>query len=138
MATGHGRVYAAGAHGLSISQDGGDSWRLRAEGLHAGYCRAVAVCGTRLLLTASTGPSGGKAALYGSNLDGERFEHCRAGLPEWFGGNIDSLCLDALPEGELAAFGSDAGELYSSTDQGRSWMRVAGGLGRITRVLVLP
>jgi hypothetical protein len=138
VATGGGRVYAAGAHGLSVSQDGGDSWRLRAEGLHAAYCRAVAVCGPRLLLTASTGPSGGKAALYSSNLDGERFERCRAGLPEWFGGNIDSLCLDALPKGELAAFGSDAGELYSSTDQGRSWTRVAGGLGRITRVLVLP
>ena len=138
VATGGGRVYAAGAYGLSVSQDGGDSWRLRAEGLHAAYCRAVAVCGHRLLLTASTGPSGGKAALYSSNLDGERFERCRAGLPEWFGGNIDSLCLDALPEGELAAFGSDAGELYSSTDQGRSWTRVAGGLGRITRVLVLP
>src|SRR5262252_4676021 len=138
VATGHGRVYAAGAHGLSISQDGGDSWRLRAEGLHAGYCRAVAVCGSRLLLTASTGPSGGKAGLYGSSLDGERFERCRAGLPEWFGGNIDSLCLDAVPKGELTAFGSDAGELYSSTDQGRSWTRVAGGLGRITRVLVLP
>jgi len=138
VATGGGRVYAAGAHGLSISQDAGDSWQLRAEGLHAGYCRAVAVCGSRLLLTASTGPSGGKAGLYGSNLDGDHFERCRVGLPEWFEGNIDSLCLDALPKGELDAFGTDGGEIYSSTDQGQSWSRVASGLGRITRVLTLP
>ena len=138
VATGGGRVFAAGAHGLSISLDAGDSWRLRAEGLHAGYCRAVAACGPRLLLTASTGPSGGKAALYSSNLDGEHFERCREGLPEWFERNIDSLCLDALPKGELAAFGTEAGELYSSTDQGQSWTRLAAGLGRITRVLTLP
>ncbi|HKA49980.1 MAG TPA: hypothetical protein VKK19_10375 [Candidatus Dormibacteraeota bacterium] len=138
VATSAGRVYAAGSHGLSISQDGGDSWRLRADGLHARYCRAVTVCGPRLLLTASTGPSGGKAALYSSNLDADQFERCRVGLPEWFQGNIDSLCLDALPEGELAAFGTDAGDLYASGDQGQSWTRIAAGLGRITRVLTVP
>jgi hypothetical protein len=138
VATGAGRVYGAGAQGLSISADGGDTWQLRADGLHAAYCRAVAVCGPRLLLSASTGPSRGRAALYISGLDGERFEPCRGGLPEWFQGNIDSLCLDALPDGRLAAFGTETGELYASTEQGRSWTRVAEGLGRITRVLTLP
>jgi hypothetical protein len=138
VATAGGRVFAAGAHGLSISGDGGDSWQLHAAGLHSPYCRAVAVCGPRVLLSASSGPSAGQAALYSSTLDGDRFERCREGLPDWFAGNIDSLCLDALPEGELAAFGTEAGVLNVSTDQGRSWTMVAEGLGQITRVLTLP
>jgi hypothetical protein len=138
VATSGDRVYAAGARGLSISDDRGDSWRLSAAGLHATYCRAVAVCGPRLLLSASTGPGGGRAALYRSELDGSAFERCRSGLPEWFSGNIDSLCLDALPNGGLAAFGAENGELYSSTDQGGSWTRIATGLGEVRRVLVLP
>jgi hypothetical protein len=138
VATGGGRVYAAGAHGLSISGDGGGTWRLHAAGLHATYCRAVAVCGPRVLLSASNGPRGEKAALYTSTLDGDHLERCQQGLPDWFAGNIDSLCLDALPDGELAAFGTEAGELNVSTDQGRSWTKVAEGLGQITRVLTLP
>jgi hypothetical protein len=138
VATGAGRVYAAGAQGLSMSGDGGESWELHAAGLHATYCRALAVCGSRLLLSASTGPGRGQAAVYASGLEGDRFEHSREGLPEWFTGNIDSLCLDALPDGRLAAFGTETGELYASTEQGRSWTLVAEGLGHITRVLTLP
>jgi len=139
VATSGDRVYAAGARGLSISDDRGASWRLCTAVLHATYCRAVAVCGRRLLLSASTGPGGGgRAALYRSELDGNALERCRAGLPEWFSGNIDSLCLDALPDGQLAAFGAEDGELYASTDQGASWSRIATGLGQVRRVLVLP
>jgi hypothetical protein len=123
---------------LSVSKDGGHTWRLRAEGLHATYCRAVAVCGTRVLLSASSGPRGGRAALYRSDLDVERFERCGDGLPRWFDGNLDSYCVDALPGGELAAFGTEGGELYASTDEGSSWSRIASGLEEIRRVLVLP
>jgi hypothetical protein len=138
VATGEGCLYAAGAGGLSISDDEGDSWRLVADGLHATYCRAVARCGDAVLLSASAGPNGGRAALYRSDVEGRHLERCREGLPEWFAGNLDSLRVDALPGGELAAFGTERGELYASTDQGRSWVRSADGLGRIRRVLVMP
>lgn len=138
VATGGGRVYAAGARGLSVSGDGGASWQTHAAGLHATYCRAVAVFGPRVLLSASNGPSGGRAALYSSTLDGDHFERCTGGLPDWFEGNIDSLCLDALPDGGLAAFGTEAGELYASTDQGRSWTKIGERIGQVTRVLTLP
>jgi len=138
VATGAGRVYAAGARGLSVSEDQGDTWRTTREGLHAAYCRAVAVCGSHVLLSASEGPGGGRAAVYRGDLAGAGLERCRAGLPDWFAGNIDSLCLDALPGGELAAFASEAGEVYASLDQGASWRRVASGLGTVARVLVLP
>jgi hypothetical protein len=137
VVTGHGRVYAAGAAGLSVSEDGGDTWRLESAGLHAAYCRSVAVCGAHVLLSASEGPGGRRSALYRSDAAAERFERCRAGLPEWFGGNVDSLCLDALPGGELAALGT-AGEVHVSADEGATWRRVAHGLPTIHCVLALP
>jgi len=138
VVTGGGLVFAAGAHGLSVSSDGGDSWRLLARGLHAAYCRSVAVCGSTLLLSASDGPGHGRAALYRSGLDGEHFERCRGGLPEWFDGNIDSLCVDALPDGSLSAFASESGQLFSSTDEGSSWNRCADEVAGVNCVLVLP
>lgn len=76
--------------------------------------------------------------MYLSDLDGSAFERCRTGLPDWFEGNVDSLCLDALPDGSLCAFGSKTGELFASTDQGSTWNRLAEGLPGINCVLVLP
>jgi hypothetical protein len=139
VATGGGRVYAASARGLEVSMDGGESWSLNHQGLHARYCRAVAVCGKHLLLSASDGPNDrGRAALYRSDLAGRSFERCGEGLPEWFRGNLDSGCVDALPDGSLAAFGSAEGDVYASVDEGASWSRVASGLSRIQSVRVVP
>ena len=138
VVTGSGRVYAAGAGGLWVSADQGGSWRLSTEGLHATYCRSVAVCGDILLVSASAGPHGGRAALYRSDLDGNSFQRCHDGLPEWLEGNLDSLCVDALPSGSLAAFATEGGEVYASTDQGSSWARLAEGVGPVHCVLTLP
>ena len=138
VVTGGGNVYAAGARGLSVSSDAGESWRTATRGLHATYCRSVAVCGSTLLVSASDGPSGGRAAVYRSTDGAETFERCAVGVPDWFEGNIDSLCLDALPDGALAAFASESGELFTSTDRGATWSRAAERLGRVTCVLVMP
>jgi len=138
VVTGGDRVYAAGAYGLSVSDDGGESWQLHHDGLHARYCRSVAVCGDIVLLSASEGPGGRRAALYRSDLTASHFDRCRDGLPEWFSDNIDSLSLDALPGGELAAAGTGDGEVYATTDRGASWSRVADGLRAIHCILVLP
>ena len=136
VTTGHGNVYAAGGAGLSISGDKGTTWATSDEGLHASYCRAVAVCGDMILLTASTGPRGGRSAVYRGPIDASSFERCDGGLPGWFGHNIDTYCLDAKPDGSLAAFGTEDGHLFTSTDQGRSWSQLANGLSEIRRVLV--
>lgn len=138
VVAGGGRVYAAGAGGLWVTQDQGESWRSSTKGLHATYCRSAAVCGETLLVSASTGPHGGRAALYRSGLDGNSFERCRDGLPEWFEGNLDSLCVDALPNGSLAAFATEDGDVYASADQGLSWARFAEALGPVHCVLTLP
>ena len=126
-------VLAAGAVGLAVSVDGGASWRIEREGLHATYARAVAVAGDHVLLTVSNGPRGGRAAIYRTVLEpGSAFERCTVGLPEWFDGNIDSGWLDA--RGREVAFGTGDGEVYRSDDAGERWTRAATGLPSIRAV----
>jgi hypothetical protein len=96
------------------------------------------VCGDPVLVSASTGPRGGRAAIYRGTLDGPSFERSQQGLPEWFEDNIDSYWLDAIPSGEFAAFGTSDGRLFGSTDQGATWAEVASGLPSIRCVLVVP
>jgi len=115
---------ATGADGVAVSSDGGETWSFVTEGLHASYSRAVAVGGTTLLASASTGPRGGRAAVYRRSLTGDGpFVKCVEGLPEWFSQNIDTFCLAA--SGSLAAFGTEEGSVYISEDEGQSWRRLA-------------
>jgi len=130
-----GLVLASTALGLARSDDGGASWSFQEDGLQASYSRAVAVAAETLLLSASTGPRGGQAAVYRRPLDGdEPFERCVAGLPEWFQGNIDTHCLAA--SGNAVAFGTEDGEVFLSEDEGRTWDNAATGLAPV-RALVL-
>ena len=54
------------------------------------------------------------------------FERCAAGLPGWFADNINTHCLAS--SGSTVAFGTSAGELFASRNEGRNWTRVADGL----------
>jgi hypothetical protein len=122
-----GLVLAAAARGLAVSADGGATWSIEREGLHASYGRAVAAAGDRLFLTASTGPFTERAAIYRRPIAGDGpFVKCEGGLPEWFADNIDSGCLAA--EGDRVAFGTERGEVYLSEDAGETWTRIANGL----------
>jgi hypothetical protein len=129
-----GLVLAATAAGLAMSSDGGSSWDFDRERLHSSYCRAVALCGDTVLLTAARGPYGGRAAVYRRSLDRVGFEKCEAGLPEWFGDNIDTGCLAS--DGETAAFGTSDGQVYLSQDAGRSWERAGERLPAVRSVLL--
>jgi hypothetical protein len=112
---------ACGVEGLAVSGDGGDTWRLDTAGLHATYCRAVAVAGETVLVSAALGPRGGRAAVYRRPLDADgEFERCTAGLPSWFDANIDTYRLDG--RGDLAAFASADGRVFVSEDAGESWV----------------
>ncbi len=135
---GWNRVFGACAWGLAASTDGGATWDIRSDGPHARYCRGVAVVGDTVLVSASNGPRGGRAAVYRGSVDGGPLERCRNGLPEWFDGNIDSYCLDAAPDLGVAVFGTEDGRVFASTDEGSSWTEVASGLPSIECVLVLP
>lgn len=125
-------VLAATARGLAVSRDAGASWEFHVEGLHAPYCRAVAVAGDTVLVSASVGPFGGGAAPY--RWAGGEFEKCAGGLPEWFGDNINTHCLAA--DGDRAAFGTSDGHVYLSRDGGGTWEQAADGLAAVTAVVL--
>jgi hypothetical protein len=131
-------VLAACAEGLAVSSDRGSTWSSRADGLESLYSRSVAVCGDSLLVSASRGPRGGRAAVYRTGLRTGPFERCASAGPGWFDDNIDTFCLDALPDGSFAAFGTTEGTVYASTDCGSTWGELATGLQKIRRVLILP
>jgi hypothetical protein len=125
-----GHVFAASAVGLAMSADGGESWRILTEGLHARYLRAVAVAGETVLVSASTGPGGRRAALYRTRADGHgEFERCRQGLPEWLGDNVDTHCLAA--RGATVVVGTGDGRVYGSADGGASFARLTKSLPAI-------
>ena len=131
-------VLAACAGGLATSADRGSTWTMRSDGLDAPYSRAVAVCGDAVLVSASTGPRGGRAAVYRGGLGGGSFERCDGRPAAWFADNIDTYCLDALNDGSFAAFGTGDGHLFGSADAGATWGELASGLPPIQHVLVVP
>lgn len=130
-------VAACGAGGVMISTDGGGSWETVEDGLHATYCRAVAVSDGHLVVSASTGPRSDRGAVYSRPLDeGGPFERCRLGLPEWFDGNVDTGWLSA--QGEKVAFAAPGGRVYLSSDASGTWMLVDGGLTDVATVVITP
>lgn len=120
-----GRAVAAAAVGLLTSDDDGRGWETTTDGLHATYARAVAVRDGTLLVSASTGPSTRRAAVYRRREDGA-LERCGDGLPEWFETNVDTRCLAV--GGDTAAFATGTGDVYRSDDGGRRWQHAASGL----------
>ena len=138
VATVEGMVLAACAEGLAVSTDRGSTWTMRTDGLDARYSRAVTICGEFVLVSASNGPRGDRAAVYRGDLAGGAFERCRDGLPEWFDHNIDTHCLDAPPGGSFVAFGTSDGSVFASEDAGGSWTERATGLQPVQCVLVMP
>ena len=127
-----GPLLVAAADGFGRSEDGGDTWRWENAGLHAHYCRAVALAGDTVLLSASAGYHGRRATVYRRRLDGERFERCRAGLPEWFADNVDTGCLAA--RGRTVVIGSEDGTVFLSRDAGERWDAIAKGLAPVRAV----
>ena len=111
LAPGGGLVLAAcGDGGLGVSRDDGATWRLCTDGLAATYCRAVAVSGGDVFVSASRGPGGEQSAVYKRPLDDDDapFEAVATGLS----GNVDS--------GRLVV--GDDGAVWYST--GGGWSRL--------------
>ena len=122
-----GRILAACAWGFAESRDSGGTWTITDDGLHASYCRAVAISGDAVLLSASTSHRGERAALYRRPLDADGpFERCTTGLPDWFDANVDTHWL--VSDAERAAFASPDGRIYVSEDAGATWTEAASGL----------
>ncbi len=126
-----GHAYAASARGLGITSDGAATWRFDSAGLHADYCRAVALGDRMVFLSASAGSGGSRAALYRRPIgDDGPFERCRSGLPEWFSTNLNTFCVAA--SGSFVAAGDADGTVYVSHDDGVTWEPAATGLPGVT------
>lgn len=127
-----GTVVAAAAGGLGWSTDDGVTWEWTDDGLHAAYCRAVAVDGSTVFVTASTGPSTSDGRLY-RGLVGERLEPCVSGVPASFPFNLDTGCVDAR-HGQ-AALGARDGRVFRSGDGGETFEQVTERVGGQVRVV---
>jgi hypothetical protein len=130
-----GVVMAAAAIGLCTSRDGGMTWDVEQEGMHASYCSAVAFLGDDVLVCASVDHFAAQAAIYRRRVDGhDSLVAIGGGLPAWIDGIADTGCIATC--GSAAALADRKGNLYVSADTGRSWSRRAGGLPPPSSVLI--
>lgn len=129
-----GTALAATARGLAVTSDGADTWSFHTDGLHASYCRAVAVTGERVFVSASRSNRGQEAAVYRTDLSGAVLERLDKGLPEWFSNNVNTGCLQAV--GELVVAGDPNGTVYRSADAGEAWSIVAEDLPPVRCIAV--
>ncbi|MEO7193115.1 MAG: hypothetical protein ABI051_18885 [Vicinamibacterales bacterium] len=128
-------VIAAAATGLCVSHDGGATWTVEQNGLHASYCSAVAFLGNDLFVAASTDHFAQQAAIYRRPLDRRHsFEPVR-GLPRWIDGIADTRCI--ATQGSAGAVADRAGNLWLSTDIGQTWVRHPERLPPPSSVLIL-
>lgn len=128
-------VAAAAASGLCISRDGGATWAVEQDGLHASHCSAVAFLGDDVLVTASTGPFAAEGAIYRRAID--RDDHLtpvESGLPRWTNGIVDTGCIAVTDS--TAALVDRSGRMYVSADAGRSWACLIDELPAASSVLV--
>ena len=128
-----GAVFAASARGLAVSHNGHD-FEFRSDGLHASYCRAVAVLDDRVVFSASTGPRTERGRLYSCPFWDDEIEPLTSGLPEWFDDNLNTHCIVA--DENRVYLGHDD-QVWISEDRGITWSVMIGGLPTIT-CLALP
>ncbi len=138
------RVYAATADGFYLSEDEGDTWQRRNQGLENRYCRGIAVHPREpnaLLISGSPFPPpawrrhGPQFGLFRSDDAGRSWRRIREGLPDPSPAVIDTRCIAfsrGRPDCALLGAGS---ALYASDDAGRTWQCVADGLPEVRSVV---
>jgi hypothetical protein len=128
-------VIAATGTGLGVSLDGGETWTLEREGLHASYCSAVGFIGEDLLVAASSDHFAAQGALYRRPIDGHGpLLQVAGGLPQWLDGIADTGNLSVC--GSRLALVDRAGKLYVSQDAAHTWARQGDILPTPSSVLV--
>lgn len=127
-------VLAPAAVGLGVSRDGGVTWEIVTDGLHATYLRAVAFTDSAALVSACDGVFGKHGALYRwSPSSGDALSRVKGGLPEWLSGNVDTGKLDA--DRTVAAF-ADKDAIYVSDDAAATWTRLDIDATRVTSISI--
>jgi photosystem II stability/assembly factor-like uncharacterized protein len=120
-------VIAAAAVGLCISRDGGVTWIIEQEGMHAPHCAAVAFGRNDIFVSAATDPFAEQGAVYRRPIEGRGpLQPVGGGLPPWLSGGVDTDCIAA--RGAMLAMIDWSGALYVSHDDGATWARLSDGL----------
>jgi len=115
-------VIAAAAVGLCISRDGGSTWIIEHQGLHALHCSAVAFVGDDMLVSAATDQFAAQGAIYRRSTDCDGLLlPVGGGLPLWMDGITDTGNI--VVRGSAVAAADRGGNLYLSEDAGRTWSR---------------
>ena len=129
-------VIAAAGVGLCISGDGGATWIVEQDGLHASHCTAAGFLGDDVLVSASTNHFATQGAVYRRAIDARGpFVAIGGGLPRWIGGIADTRCI--ATRASAAAVADRAGNVYLSTDGGSTWSRRADGLPPPSSVVIV-
>ncbi len=128
-------IAAASAAGLCLSRDGGATWTIERDGLHASHCSAVAFSGDDILVSAATDPFAAQGKIYRRPIrpDG-RIVAVEEGLPMWINGIADTGCV--ATSGSTVAVVDRGGTLYLSTESGLAWSRSGSGLPAPSSVLI--
>lgn len=129
-------VIAAASIGLCISRDGGATWTIVQEGLHASYCSAVAFSGNDILVAASEDHFARDGAIYRRPIDDESpLTPVGGGLPMRIDGIADTGCIAA--RASALAVADKGGNLYVSIGSARTWSCRAQGLPSTSSVLIV-
>jgi hypothetical protein len=129
-------VVAAAATGLCLSRDGGATWRIEREGLHAHYCSAVAFAGTDVVVAASEDHFAARGGVYRRPLDEPGpLMPVGGGLPQWLDGIVDTTCIASRASG--LALADRGGNVYLSKDTGHTWSRIAERLATPSSVFIV-
>jgi hypothetical protein len=128
---------AAAGEGLCTSGDGGVTWSVATDGLHAKYCSAVALVGDDVLIAAATDHFANEGAVYRRSVLGDGALHeIGGGFPKRMGGIADTGCIAGL--GGAIAIADRMGSVYWSRDAGVSWATAAQELSQPSGVLIVP
>jgi hypothetical protein len=116
-------VAAAAAVGLCVSKDDGLNWNVIADGLEVTDSLAVAVLPDEVLFSIQDGPFADRSQIWRWQINGQRIEQVRQGLPPWLKGKVDTGHI-AANKGQAAVV-DGAGDLWLSRVGSTGWDRIA-------------
>nr|WP_221375913.1 sialidase family protein [Actinoplanes polyasparticus] len=128
------QLYAQNHHGVYRSTDGGDSWQSIAGTLPSDFGFPIVAHPHRpgtlwnfpLIADSERHPTGLRCRVYRSTDAGEKWEPQHEGLPDGPYYPVvlrDAMCADSLdPAGVY--FGTRAGEVFATNDEGETWSTV--------------
>ena len=112
-------VAAAAAVGLLLSNDDGRSWNVIADGLELTDSLAVAVLPDEVLFSIQDGPFAERSQIWRWQVNGQRIEQVREGLPLWLKGKVDTGHI-AASKGQAAVV-DGGGDLWLSRVGSTGW-----------------